>query len=232
MPSLSPRARAVSSARLAAALLTLTMLTMFTTVTAACGTEAPVESAPEPAAALTVAAPADAGIATLVGTTPPANGAVVSIILLDPHAEIDVPLPDETPVMDQYGRAFNPGFLLVRSGQTVRFTNSEDDLHTVHVKDTAGESVFNIATLFGSSYEFTFDREDSYDVICNTHTEMFANILVVDTPYAVVAERDGSFTVPDVIPGTYTVTMLNGENRREREVEIVAGRNELDLTGL
>ena len=199
-------------------------------VTAACGTEAPIESRPTPSAPA-AAEPTESGLAQLVGTAPPANGEVVSIILLDPHAEIDVPLPDELPVLDQYGRAFNPGFLLVRSGQTVRFTNSEDDLHTVHVKDSAGESVFNIATLFGSSYEFTFDQEDSYDVICNTHTEMFANILVVDTPYAVVADHDGAFTLPDVIPGTYTVTMLNGENRREREVEIVAGRNELDLTG-
>ena len=230
MPSLSSRSLAVSSVRLAAVLLMLTM------VAAACGPEVPEEPAPEPLAPTASATPAeaeptDSGLAQLVGMAPPANGAVVSIILLDPHAEIDVPLPDELPVLDQYGRAFNPGFLLVRSGQTVRFTNSEDDLHTVHVKDSAGESVFNIATLFGSSYEFTFDQEDSYDVICNTHTEMFANILVVDTPYAVVADRDGAFTLPDVIPGTYTVTMLNGENRREREVEIVAGRNELDLTG-
>ena len=198
-------------------------------VTAACGTEAPVESMPAPPAP---AESTESGRAQLVGMAPPANGVIVSIILLDAHAEIDVPLPNETPVMDQYGRMFNPLFLLVRQGQTVKFTNSEDDLHTVHVKDTAGESVFNIATLFGSSYEFTFDREDSYDVVCNTHTEMHADILVVSSPYAVLADNDGAFTVPDVIPGTYTVTMLNGETRREREVEIVAGRNEIDLTGL
>ena len=75
-------------------------------------------------------------------------------------------------------------------------------------------------------------NKNSYDVVCNTHTEMQANILVVSSPYAVLADNDGAFTVPDVIPGTYTVTMLNGETRREREVEIVAGRNEIDLTGL
>ena len=34
-----------------------------------------------------------------------------------------------------------------------------------------------------------------------------------------------------MIPGTYTVTLLNGEDRRERDVEIVAGRNEIDLRG-
>ena len=210
-------------------LLTWLAVAVLVGVTAACGVAAPPAS--DVPAAPVVPAPADASTAQIVGTAPPASGGVVSIILLDPHVEIEVPLPDEVPVIDQYGRAFNPEFLLVRSGQTVLFTNSEDDLHTVHVKDSAGESLFNIATLFGSRYEFTFDREDSYDVVCNTHTEMFADILVVDSPYAVVADRDGTFTILDVIPGTYTVTMITGRDRREQDVEIVAGRNALDLTG-
>ena len=210
---------------------------MLSVVTAACGPAAPVEPASESSAPIATATPSaadstDAGLAHLVGTAPPANGVVGSIVLLDPDAAIDVPLPDDIPVMDQYGRMFNPGFLLVRQGQTVTFTNSEEDLHTVHVKDSAGESLFNIATLMDSRYDFTFDREDSYDVVCNTHTEMQANILVVSSPYAVLAERDGTFTVLGVIPGAYTVTVLHGQTRTERNVEIVAGRNELDLTGL
>ena len=202
----------------------VTTVTIFAVVTTGCGREAPTQ--------LSSAPPADTDLAQIVGTAPPTNGAVQSAILLDPHADIEVPLPDELPVMDQYGRAFYPLFLLVRQGQTVRFTNSEDDLHTVHVKDSAGESLFNVATLFGSRFEFTFDREDSYDVECNTHTEMAADILVVSSPYAVLADQDGSFTVPDVIPGRYTVTLLNGEDHREREIEIVAGRNLLNLMGM
>ena len=199
-------------------------------ISAACGTEAPVESVPGPSVPA-APAPTDVGTAQIVGTAPPPNGAVGSIILFDAHADIEVPLPDDVPVMDQYGRMFYPLVLVVRAGQTIRFTNSEDDLHTVHVKDSAGESLFNIATLFGTSYEFTFDREDAYAVQCNTHTEMAADILVVSSPYAALADNDGVFTLPDVIPGTYTVTLLHGDDRREREVEIVAGRNEIDLTG-
>ena len=203
----------------------------------ACGPETPPESGldtPASTAAATTApfGSSESDLAQLVGTAPPAQGVVVSIVLFDPYVEVDVPLPEEVPVMDQYGRAFNPEFLLMRRGQTVRFTNSEDDVHTVHVKDSAGESLFNVATLFGSRYEFTFDREDSYDVICNTHTEMFANILVVDSPYAVIADRDGAFAVPDMVPGTYTATVLIGGDSHEREIEVVPGRNEIDLTGL
>ena len=131
--------------------------------------------------------------------------------------------------MDQLGRQFVPGFILVRAGQTVNFRNSEDDLHTVHVKDSAGESLFNVATMYGSTYEYTFELGDEYTVVCNTHTEMFADIMVVDTPYAVIAGRDGSFAIPNVVPGAYTATMIHGEERSEREVEVVSGDNAIDL---
>ena len=155
---------------------------------------------------------------------------VPSIVLLDSHAEIEVPLSADSPMMDQIGRQFVPGFILVRAGQTVSFTNSEDDLHTVHVKDSTGESLFNVATMMGSTYEYTFELGDEYSVICNTHTEMFADILVVDTPYAVIAEADGAFAIPDVIPGAYTATVIHGDDRTRHAVEVVAGANRIDLT--
>ena len=177
------------------------------------------------------AAGAAGGLAQVAGQAPPAAGMLVSIVLLEPHAELDLPLPDETPVMDQIGRQFVPGFILVRAGQTIDFTNSEDDLHTVHVKDERGESIFNVATMMGSTYEHTFEVGGEYSVICNTHTEMFADIMVVDEPYAVVADRDGRFAVPDVVPGRYTATVIQGPDRSRHEIEVAAGPNEIDLTG-
>ena len=138
---------------------------------------------------------------------------------------------NEVPVIDQYGRLFIPDFLMVQAGQTVRFTNSEDDLHTVHVKDEAGESLINVATINGSRYDFLVEKPGEYVVICNTHTEMFADILAFDTPYFVMAEADGSFSLDGVVPGTYTVVVLYGGERTEREVQLVAGPNQLDLTG-
>ena len=188
-------------------------------------------ASPPAAAAETGAPPAAGGLAQVDGQAPPATGMLVSIVLLEPHAEIEVPVPDVTPIMDQIGRQFVPGFILVRAGQTIDFTNSEDELHTVHVKDSHGESIFNIATMMGTTYQHTFEIGDQYSVICNTHTEMFADIMVVDTPYAVVAGRDGRFALPDVIPGRYTATVIHGPDRSEQEIEIAAGPNQIDLTG-
>lgn len=187
-------------------------------------------AAESPPAAETGVPAAVGGLAQVAGQAKPATGMLVSIVLLDPHAEIEVPVPDETPIMDQIGRQFVPGFILVRAGQTIDFTNSEDELHTVHVKDSHGESIFNIATMMGTTYQHTFEVGDQYSVICNTHTEMFADIMVVDTPYAVVAGRDGHFALPDVVPGRYTATVIQGGDRSEHEIEIAAGTNEIDLT--
>ena len=196
-----------------------------------CGGGAPE---PEPELAPEVAAPVarDGALGEVVGMAPGGHATIRSIVLLDPHQEVDVPLPEEWPVMDQIGRQFVPGFILVRAGQTINFTNSEDDIHTVHVRNSAGESLFNVASLNGSSYTHTFEVGDEFSVICNTHTEMFADIMVVDSPYAVVAERDGRFSVPDVVPGRYTATVIFAKDRREHEVEIVAGLNELDLADM
>ncbi len=208
---------------------------------AAAGRDRPAGSTPAaesagtaPPAVATAEADAPAasdGLAQVAGQARPATGMLVSIVILDPHAEIEVPLPDETLIMDQIGRQFVPGFILLRTGQTIDFTNSEDELHTVHVKDSHGESIFNIATMMGTTYEHTFEMGDEYSVICNTHTEMFADIMVVDTPYAVVADRDGRFAVPDVVPGRYTAVVIHGRDRSEQEIEIAAGPNEIDLTG-
>ena len=189
------------------------------------------EPRPAEATAAADAPGAAGGLAQVIGQARPASGMLVSIVLLDPHAEIEVPVPDETPIMDQIGRQFVPGFILLRAGQTIDFTNSEDELHTVHVKDSHGESIFNIATMMGTTYQHTFEIGDEYSVICNTHTEMFADIMVVDAPYAVVADRDGHFSVPDVVPGRYTAIVIHGPDRTEHEIEIAAGPNEIDLTG-
>ena len=196
-----------------------------------CGGSAP-ETPPQPVPEAEAPETRDLALGQVVGAAPEGDAIIRAIVLLDPKQALDLPLPEALPVMDQIGRQFVPRFILVRAGQTINFTNSEDDIHTVHVKDSTGHSIFNVASINGSSYTHTFEVGDEFSVECNTHTEMSADIMVVESPYAVVSERDGSFTVPDVIPGHYTATMIIGKERRTHEVEIVAGRNELDLTEL
>ena len=42
-------------------------------------------------------------------------------------------------------------------------------------------------------------------MLCNLHLEMNGYILVVPTPYFALTGNDGTFTIKDVPPGTYTL---------------------------
>lgn len=168
--------------------------------------------------------------ADIVGQAPAASQGTSSVVILDPHTSIDVPLPSAPVEMDQFGRDFIPRLLVVRAGQHVLFKNSEDELHTVHVQDSGGESLFNVAMpIQGGEHDHMFGQAGDYAVSCNAHQEMHATILVVETPYSVVADRDGEFSLSGVVPGTYDVTLRRGNERHEQVIEVVAGSNELTL---
>jgi plastocyanin len=167
---------------------------------------------------------------SIVGQAPPATQGNTSVVMLQPHATIDMPLPSEPVEMDQFGRNFIPRLIVVRESQAVLFKNSENDLHTVHVQDDDGKSLFNVAmSIQGGQHTHTFDKAGDYAVSCNVHQEMHATILVVNTPYAVVAERDGTFALSGVLPGTYNLILRRGPQRHEQVVEIVVGPNELSI---
>ena len=164
----------------------------------------------------------------VVGKGPTTAAGFPAIIVLEPKAPRDFPVPTEPKVVDQLGYSFVPSLLLVREGQPVRFHNSEDVLHNVRVVETATSSpVFNVATVPGGSYEHTFERAGFYTVSCDVHQDMHADILVTSTPYAVVADADGTFKLSEVSPGSYKLTAYSGARRIERLVEVAGSRTEV-----
>ena len=166
----------------------------------------------------------------VTGHAPEAAEGTPSIVILNALAPKDTPIPTEPAEMDQFGREFFPRLLLVRQGQPVVFLNSEDELHTVHVADLDGHSLFNVAMpIRGGRHDHTFQELGEYAVSCDAHNEMAATILVVDTPYATIAERDGTFSFAHVPAGAYDVMLRRGAQRHRQVVEIVPGDNELAL---
>lgn len=176
---------------------------------------APGETETEPAA------PVSAAPGRVFGTAPPAAGGFASIVMLEPDVPLDLPPPADPPVMDQAGMAFYPKILIARVGQPVLFRNSEDELHNVRVYESGThEPAFNVATPIGGVYEHVFEKEGVYPVSCDIHPAMSATILVVSTPFAMVAEPDGTFAFDDVPPGRYTIRIRNAGRWVERELDV------------
>lgn len=183
-------------------------------------------SEPAPAAKPVVASSAAQDQrAVVAGTTAPGT-----IVTLEPKSPREFPAPADAQVMDQSGQQFLPSLVVAQVGQRVEFRSSEDVLHNVRVDEAGTQApVFNVATPPFEAYTHTFDKPGYYNVSCDVHPAMRANILVAPTPYSAVADAKGAFSIADVEPGQYTARAFSGAAPIERTVDVTAPRTELSL---
>ncbi len=113
--------------------------------------------------------------------------------------------PEEPPIMDQINITFVPHILPVVVGSKVTFPNSDEVRHNVFSSSQAKR--FNLGTYpMGTSRSVTFDKPGQVALLCNVHADMWAYVLVLETPYFTVTPRNGSYSLQDLPPGKYTVT--------------------------
>ena len=190
---------------------------------AACsgGSHAPAPATPSAASG----APAATGPALVTGRAP-----IGVIVTLAPIAPRDVPLPEGPAVMDQYSKLFLPPLLLARVGQPVDFLNSDEVGHNVIVnRRPAGISIFSTSIDPREKYTHIFDQPGEYAVSCDLHPGMLATVYVTAMPFAATPDEGGTFTMPNVPPGPYTLTAVTPDGKAtERRVEITPGRAVLD----
>ena len=162
----------------------------------------------------------------VVGKAPAAGTS--ALVELTPEGAQEVPPPDAQPVMDQVQLTFVPPMLIVRAGYPVQFHSSDEELHNINVKNAdTREQAFNVAIPPGQSFEYTFKNPGFYDVNCDIHPAMSAQIFVATSPYVVTAERDGTFTFQDVVPGAYTLSVYAGTRRIDQRIHVATGRNDV-----
>ncbi len=131
--------------------------------------------------------------------------------------------PKAGAVMDQLNLAFVPHVLPVMVGTKVSFPNSDDVRHNVF--SPSAPKRFNLGTYpKGLSREIVFDRPGEVALLCNVHAEMSAYVLVLETPHFTISARDGSYSLKDLPPGKYTVTVWHEQFKSvSTSVEIKAG---------
>ena len=123
---------------------------------------------------------------------------------LDP--KYSFPIPETPVVLDQVGCVYRPRVVGIRVGQPLEALNSDDTLHNVHALPTANVEFNEGQPVKGMRLSRVFDKpEVMMRFKCNVHSWMAAYVGVLPHPYFAVTAADGSFSIPGLPPGTYTI---------------------------
>lgn len=142
--------------------------------------------------------------------------------------------PAQHVIVDQRKMMFVPHVAVVLQGTTVDFLNSDPVGHNVYWPSISGNKklAHNLGTWpKGERKSFQFNNLGVASLLCNVHPEMSGYVVVVATPYFAVADKDGSFEIKSVPPGTYTLKTWSEEGKpTTQSITVGSGALKVDLT--
>ncbi len=133
--------------------------------------------------------------------------------------------PKEPVTLNQNGCWFSPRVLGVQVGQPFHVTNSDPVTHNVHPVAQVNRE-WNFSQSQGDPpVDRPFSkREVMVPVKCNIHRWMRAWVGVLDHPYYAVTGKDGTFRLPNLPPGDYTVAAWHEKfGTAEQQVKVTSG---------
>jgi plastocyanin len=101
-------------------------------------------------------------------------------------------------------RQFRPRVSVVPVGSTVNFPNLDPFNHNVFSLSTPNDFDLGLYGR-GEAHERRFTRPGLVRLFCNIHPRMTGFVIVRDNGWFAQPGADGSFTIPNIPPGTYTL---------------------------
>ena len=148
------------------------------------------------------------------------KNAVVRIVGMKDQSPADFP----EPVMDQLGCLFEPRVVQVAPGQQLDVLNSDGTTHNVHTTSKANPGVNKTMPKFLTKIMLRFAEPEVIPVRCDVHAWMHGVIVVAEHRYYAVTLSDGSFTLPSLPDGVYTLEAWHPElGARETTFKVSGG---------
>ncbi len=139
--------------------------------------------------------------------------------------DLKFPIPTEGALLDQKGCRYHPHVFGVQAGQDLIIRNSDGILHNIHPMPSVNRP-FNLGQPRAMDSTRQFDKaEVMIPIECDVHEWMKGYAGVLDHPYFSVTGSDGSFSLPNLPPGTYTIAAWH-ELYGEQTMSVTIGEKE------
>jgi plastocyanin len=144
---------------------------------------------------------------TAAGSPDPVKDASRVVVWLSP---IDAVRPATTTTsrahyqLLQRNKRFEPGLLVVPVGSVVDFPNDDPWFHNVFSLYQGKRFDLGLYQA-GAKRSVRFDRIGPSYLFCNIHSEMTGVVLVVDSDFFGITDKNGRYSIPGVPPGSYVL---------------------------
>jgi Carboxypeptidase regulatory-like domain len=136
-------------------------------------------------------------------------------------------LSSEEPTVDQHNCMYVPHVIALDVNQKFKVTTTDQTTHNIHPLPAPGTGNigWNKSQPAGAPpIETSWKAPEAISVKCNIHPWMHGWHVVVKGPYA-ITDENGSYTIKNVPPGSYTVTAWQEEyGTQTAKVTVAAGQ--------
>jgi plastocyanin len=155
------------------------------------------------------------------------GGELANVIVFVKDVAGNFPTPTTAALLDQKGCHYVPHVTAVQVGQPVEIRNSDATLHNVHAMPKVNSQFNEGQPVQGMVSTKKFDKVEMvpFRVKCDVHGWMKSYMVVLPHPYHGVTATNGTFSIPNLPPGNYTLVAWH-EKYGQQEQQVTVGPKE------
>lgn len=153
-----------------------------------------------------------------------------TVVVLEPADPSLAPASTPTEyIITTKNKTFSPQYLVIRSGDSVRFPNQDSIKHNVF-SSTDGHDFDLGSYSTGDGPSHRFEGSGIVKIYCNVHHDMASFVRVTRGGWSVITDESGTFAFKDLPAGDYTLHAWNLRGETFTEVQLEdASPSDLDL---
>jgi len=134
------------------------------------------------------------------------SGGIANVVLTVEIDGAEVKPLEKAVELDQKSCRFEPHVTVVPAGSSVEFINSDKTSHNVHTFPGKNDAM-NKTVPAGGKETQKLEKEDRIEVKCDIHPWMNSFVVVANTNYYAVSDKEGNFKIEGLPAGEHKVKL-------------------------